>query len=176
MTNVLEEFEQSIRAIPDFPKDGILFRDITPVLGNPKLCADLIDELADRWNGTRIDCIAGVESRGFLFGMSLAGKLGVPFVPLRKVGKLPGDTFKTEYELEYGSAVLEMQKDALKAGQKVLIHDDLLATGGTALAAADLVRQGAAEVVGFSFLIELDFFKGSEDLKKIAPVDFLISY
>lgn len=176
MANVLEEFEQSIRAIPDFPKEGILFRDITPVLSKPHLCAQLIDELAERWAHVQIDVITGIESRGFLFGMGLAGKMGIPFVPLRKVGKLPGDTFKTEYELEYGSAILEMQKDSLSKGQKVLVHDDLLATGGTAKAAADLIGQAEADVAGFSFLIELDFFKGRDDLTGIAPVDSLISY
>jgi adenine phosphoribosyltransferase len=118
-----------------------------------------------------------MESRGFLFGMSLAGKLGVPFIPLRKVGKLPGDTYKSEYQLEYGSAILEMQKDAIHKGQRVLIHDDLLATAGTANAAAHLIEQAGAEVVGFSFLIELDYFNGSTTLSKHGvKVDSLTSF
>ncbi len=172
----LKEFSETIRTIPDFPEKGILFRDITPVLAKPQLCSRLIEELEAHWEGTKIDAIAGIESRGFLFGMGLAGKLGVPFIPLRKVGKLPGDTFKTEYQLEYGSAVLEMQKDAVKSGKNILIHDDLLATGGTALAAADLISQADCQVVGFSFLIELSFFKSKTELEKVAPVEMLISY
>ena len=174
--DIIEKFSGAIRTIPDFPAKGVLFRDITPVLADPELCHGILDELGMRWDGTQIDAVAGIESRGFLFGMSLAGKLGVPFVPLRKKGKLPGDTFETEYQLEYGSAVLEMQKDSLSTGQNVLIHDDLLATGGTAMAGADLVSQSGANVVGFSFLIELMFFKGKELLEEKAKVDALISY
>jgi len=160
--NIEEKFRAIVRTIPDFPKKGILFRDIAPVLAHPELCMAILNELKNRWKTEKIDVVAGIESRGFLFGMGLAGQLGVPFVPLRKVGKLPGDTFQTEYQLEYGSAILEMQKDAIKAGQRVLIHDDLLATAGTANAAADLIKQAGAEVAGFSFLIELEYFNGSD--------------
>jgi adenine phosphoribosyltransferase len=177
MRTTIEKFRDAIRVIPDFPKQGILFRDITPVLAKPELCAEVLNELGDRWKGVQIDVIAGIESRGFLFGMSLAGKLGVPFIPLRKVGKLPGDTYKSEYQLEYGSAILEMQKDAIHKGQRVLIHDDLLATAGTANAAAHLIEQAGAEVVGFSFLIELDYFNGSTTLSKHGvKVDSLTSF
>jgi adenine phosphoribosyltransferase len=177
MRTAIEQFRDTIRVIPDFPKKGILFRDITPVLAKPTLCADVLDELSARWDGIQIDVIAGIESRGFLFGMSLAGKLGVPFIPLRKVGKLPGDTYKSEYQLEYGSAILEMQKDAIHKGQRVLIHDDLLATAGTANAAAHLIEQAGGEVVGFSFLIELEYFNGSQLLSKHGvKVDSLTSF
>ncbi len=175
--NIEAKFREAIRTIPDFPKKGILFRDITPVLAHPELCMAILNELKNRWKTEKIDVVAGIESRGFLFGMGLAGQLGVPFVPLRKVGKLPGDTFQTEYQLEYGSAILEMQKDAIKAGQRVLVHDDLLATAGTANAAADLVRQAGAELAGFSFLIELEYFNGSELLAGHgAPVDRLTTF
>lgn len=166
MRTTEEKFRDTVRVIPDFPKQGILFRDITPVLAKPELCSDILTELAGHWTNIKIDAIAGIESRGFLFGMSLAGKLGVPFIPLRKVGKLPGDTYKSEYQLEYGSAVLEMQKDAIHTGQHILIHDDLLATAGTANAAAHLIEQAGAEVMGFSFLIELEYFNGREILSK----------
>lgn len=177
MRTTEDKFRETIRMIPDFPKKGILFRDITPVLANAELCSEILTELSDRWKGVTIDVIAGIESRGFLFGMSLAGKLGIPFVPLRKVGKLPGDTYKSEYQLEYGSAVLEMQKDAIHKGQRVLIHDDLLATAGTANAAAHLIEQAGGEVVGFSFLIELAYFDGARLLSKHGvTVDSLTSF
>ena len=177
MRTTEDKFREAIRVIPDFPKKGILFRDITPVLAKPVLCAEILNELGNRWSDIEVDVIAGIESRGFLFGMSLAGKLGVPFIPLRKVGKLPGDTYKSEYQLEYGAAVLEMQKDAIHKGQRVLIHDDLPATAGTANAAADLVEQAGAKVVGFSFLIELEYFKGSQLLAKHGVrVDSLTSF
>ena len=176
MAAVLNQLKETIQTIPDFPKEGILFRDLTPVLTKPELCAAIIEELASRWTEADLDGVAGIESRGFLFGMSLAGKLGVPFVPLRKVGKLPGETFQTEYQLEYGSAVLEMQKNGVARGQHILIHDDLLATGGTAVAASDLISQAGGKVAGFSFLMELDYFAGREDLEEIAQVDSLISY
>lgn len=177
MRTTEEKFRETVRVIPDFPKKGILFRDITPVLADPQLCSDILNELVSHWSNVKIDAIAGIESRGFLFGMSLAGKLGVPFIPLRKVGKLPGDTYQSEYQLEYGSAILEMQKDAINRGQQILIHDDLLATAGTAKAAAHLVEQAGAEVVGFSFLIELEYFNGRELLTNMGvKVDCLTSF
>ena len=177
MRTTEEKFRETVRVIPDFPKKGILFRDITPVLADPQLCSDILNELVSHWSNVKIDAIAGIESRGFLFGMSLAGKLGVPFIPLRKVGKLPGDTYQSEYQLEYGSAILEMQKDAINSGQQILIHDDLLATAGTAKAAAHLVEQARAEVVGFSFLIELEYFNGRELLTNMGvKVDCLTSF
>ena len=174
--STIQKFKDTIRDIPDFPSKGILFKDITPVLANPKLCSDLIELLAAPWRMQEIGAVAGVESRGFLFGMSLAGMLGIPFIPLRKKGKLPGNTFKTEYQLEYGSATLEMHKDAIFAKGNILIHDDLLATGGSAKAAADLIDQSGSRVAGFSFLIELAFFKARVDLEKTARTEFILSY
>lgn len=174
--DVLHDFESSIKSIPDFPKPGVLFRDISPVLSNPLLCAAIVNELAERWSGVQVDAVAGIESRGFLFGMSLAGKFGVPFVPLRKKGKLPGATYRADYDLEYGTSTLELQTDAVKSGQHVLIHDDLVATGGTALAGADLIRQAGGQVAGFSFLIELEYFKANAKLESVAPVRQLLTF
>ena len=168
-------FQQAVRDIPDFPKEGIIFKDITPVLRDPELCLAILDELHDRWVGQGVDVVAGIESRGFLFGMGLAMRLGVPFVPIRKEGKLPAETVKTSYELEYGEAVIEMHKDAIHSDHKVLIHDDLLATGGTAKAAADLIQKVGGGVAGFSFLIELDFLNGREKLGD-GRVDSLVNY
>ena len=155
-----------IRDIPDFPKPGILFKDITPVLMDPVLCNDIADAFYSHFNDRRVDAIVGVESRGFLFGMLLAQKFGVPFVPVRKKGKLPAETLSYEYSLEYGTATVEIHKDALASGAHVLIHDDLLATGGTAAAAAELVSQLNASVIGFAFLVGLDFLMGNKVLEK----------
>lgn len=174
--DTIQKFRDTIQAIPDFPKKGILFRDITPVLSHPELCREIVEQLAIPWKNSNVEAICGIESRGFLFGMSLAGYLGVPFVPLRKKGKLPGDTFSTDYQLEYGTATLEMRKNNLQQGQRVLIHDDLLATGGTARASADLVKQAGAELVGFSFLIELAYFRGETGLENHAEIHFLTSF
>lgn len=153
-----------VRDVPDFPKPGIVFKDITPILKDPILCEDIIVALAAQLEGIQIDVVAGIESRGFLFGPSLAQHLKVPFVPIRKAGKLPYKTLRQSYDLEYGEAVIEMHEDALQAGQKVLIHDDLLATGGTVVAASKLIQQLDAEVAAYSFIISLDFLKGAERL------------
>lgn len=153
--------DAAIRAVPDFPKPGILFRDITPVLQDPALCADVLDGFQAALAGQRIDAIAGIESRGFLFGLPLAIRLGVPFITVRKKGKLPWRTVSHSYQLEYGSAEVEMHVDSVRPGMHVLIHDDLLATGGTAAAAAELVRMQGGTVAGFSFLIELAFLNGA---------------
>ena len=147
----------TVRDVNDFPKPGIVFKDITPILKDPALCIEITKALADKVKGIDIDAVAGIESRGFLFGPQLAELLNVPFIPIRKAGKLPYRTVKQSYDLEYGSATIEVHEDALMAGQKVLIHDDLLATGGTVVAASKLVMQLGAEVVGYSFLIGLDF-------------------
>src|SRR6201986_4871204 len=125
-----EQIKQAIRDIHDFPKPGIIFKDITPILKEPGLCRDIVDAFAGRLQGVKIDAVAGVESRGFLFGVMLAIKLGVPFVPVRKAGKLPYTIRQKAYKLEYGEAVIEMHTDAIEPGQHVLLHDDLLATGG----------------------------------------------
>ncbi|MHB0999485.1 MAG: adenine phosphoribosyltransferase [Armatimonadota bacterium] len=149
-----------IRDIPDFPKPGIIFKDITPVLQNPEAFAEVIDGLAEYADKVQPDLIVGVESRGFIFGAPVALKLGKGFVPVRKIGKLPYETIQCEYALEYGTSIVEMHKDAVKPGQKVLIIDDLLATGGTAAASAKLVEELGGKVAGIAFLIELEFLKG----------------
>lgn len=181
MSHVLSPLSQTlkqiIRDVPDFPKPGIIFKDITPILKNPTLCNEITDALAGQLKDLDIDVIAGIESRGFLFGLALAQKLNVPFVPIRKVGKLPYKTVQQSYDLEYGSATLEVHEDAFTTGQKVLIHDDLLATGGTVVAASALVQKLGAEVAGYSFLINLDFLNGKQRLKTFSKHIFsLVDY
>jgi adenine phosphoribosyltransferase len=163
-----QRLRQAIRDVPDFPKPGILFKDITPILLDHTLCADTADALVEGVRHLRPDVVIGVESRGFFFGLMMAQRLGVPFVPVRKAGKLPYQTVSHEYELEYGTATVEMHIDAVQSGQRVLIHDDLLATGGTAAAAAELVKQQGGDVAGFSFLVALDFLDGEKTLKPYA--------
>ena len=157
-----------IRDVPDFPKPGILFKDITPVLKDPLLCSAVVDAFAERLQGQQIDAVAGIESRGFLFGLMLANRLNIPFVPIRKKGKLPAETISQSYDLEYGSATIEIHRDAFVPGTRVLIHDDLLATGGTVEAAARLIEQLDGVVAGFSFIISLDFLKGEEKLTEFS--------
>jgi adenine phosphoribosyltransferase len=174
---ITERLASAIRDVPDFPKPGILFKDITPVLEDPVLCADLIEEFAQRCAGMGIQAIAGVESRGFLFGVPLAIRLGVPFITVRKKGKLPYKTVSYSYDLEYGSAEIEMHQDSVKPGWKVLIHYDLLATGGTAAATAELVKSQGAEIAGFAFLVELAFLDGRKQLEQYkAEVVDLVSF
>ena len=169
--------KQTLRDVVDFPKPGIIFKDITPVLKDPKLCNEITVALKQQLNGIKIDVVAGIESRGFLFGLALAQALNVPFVPIRKAGKLPYKTIQQSYNLEYGSATLEVHEDAFESGQRVLIHDDLLATGGTVVAASKLVKQLNAEVAAYSFLISLDFLKGKERLDSFSSNTFsLVSY
>ena len=158
------KIRHAIRDIPDFPKPGILFRDITPVLADSDLCGEIVNEFYRELRPERIDCIVAIESRGFLFGMLLAQKFGIPFVPVRKKGKLPFKTYSYEYNLEYGSAIVEIHVDSIAKGSRVLVHDDLLATGGTAAAAAELVRMQGGEVAGFAFLVALDGLNGKEKL------------
>lgn len=165
---IVQQIKSAIRDIPDFPKQGIIYKDITPILKNPELCLQIVDAFAAELNDMQIDLIAGVESRGFLFGLPLANRLGVPFVPVRKVGKLPYTIRQKAYSLEYGTAVIEMHTDAFEPGQRVLIHDDLLATGGTALAASELVQEMGGIVAGFSFVVELSFLNGKERLSPVS--------
>ncbi len=165
---IAQQIKAVVRDIPDFPKPGIIFKDITPILKHPQLCEQIVETFAEKLKGTRIDAIAGIESRGFLFGLSLATKLGVPFVPVRKAGKLPFTIKQKSYELEYGTAIIELHTDAFEPGQHILIHDDLLATGGTALAASELIDEMGGVVVGFSFLIGLGFLNGVERLKPVS--------
>jgi adenine phosphoribosyltransferase len=172
---IKEKIKAAIRDIPDFPKPGILFKDITPVLLDPQLCRDITEEFVQQLSGQKIDAVVGIESRGFWFRMMLAERLNVPFVPVRKAGKLPYQTVSFEYNLEYGSAKVEMHVDAVQKGWNVLIHDDLLATGGTAAAAAHLVQSQAAHVAGFLFLVGLDFLNGKTTLKKFVTEEKIIS-
>lgn len=162
---ITEQIKSVIRDIPDFPKEGILFKDITPILKDPDLCNQMIDHMLLLIGEDKPDAVVGIESRGFLFGMGLAQRLGVPFIPVRKVGKLPADTHKISYDLEYGSATLEIHKDALPVGAKVLIHDDLLATGGSAAAASQLVEMCGASILSYLFLISLDALNGRARLE-----------
>lgn len=156
---------QLIRAIPDFPEPGILFRDITPVLQDPVAFHEVVLLMADFARSCGADVIAGIESRGFIFGVALAQELKLGFLPIRKKGKLPWTTVAQEYKLEYGVAEIEMHTDAVQPGQKVLIVDDLLATGGTAQAAVNLVKMVGGEVAGLAFMIELDFLAGRKQLE-----------
>ncbi len=164
-----------IREIPDFPKPGIDFKDITPLLGNADAFRTAIDLLADTIDGRVPEYIVGTESRGFIFGAALAYKLGAGFIPVRKPGKLPGDVHSCEYDLEYGTDALEVHRDALQHGAKTLIVDDLLATGGTARATSDLLQRLGAEMLGYAFVIELEFLNAREHMQD-APVISLIQY
>ena len=167
-----QELINAIRDIPDYPKPGVLFKDITTLLNNPVQFAKLIDGLAERYGTMGLDYIAGVDSRGFIFGAPLALKLGIGFVPIRKAGKLPSETISESYSLEYGEDELEMHIDAFhgKAGAKVLLIDDLIATGGTAVAAAKLISRVEAECVEACFLISLEFLGGRKALEAVTPV------
>lgn len=160
----MDKFKQLIRNVPDFPKKGILFYDITTLLKNAAALKEVIDQLSSRFRAQKIDLVVGVESRGFIFAPALACDLGAGFVPVRKPGKLPAETIKVTYDLEYGTDTLEMHRDAIRAGQRVLIVDDLLATGGTAAAVTQLVQQLGGEVAGLAFLVELDFLNGRKRL------------
>jgi len=158
-----QEIKNAVRDIPDFPKPGIMFKDITPLFYDQHLCSNIADAIIDRME-IKPDAIVGIESRGFLFGFLVANKLNVPFVLVRKAGKLPYKTTSVEYALEYGSSKIEMHEDALQKDWNVVIHDDLLATGGTAEATANLVKKSGAKVAGFSFVIGLDFLNGKSKL------------
>ena len=160
----MEHLKALIRDVPDFPLPGILFRDVTPLLRHPRGLADVVDAFAQRYRGRDIDAVVGIESRGFLFGAPLAVALGVGFVPVRKPGKLPADRLSRSYDLEYGTNTLEIHRDALLPGESVVVVDDLLATGGTAHAAASLVRELGAQVVELAFVVELSFLRGRERL------------
>ena len=162
---IRDELRTILHTYPDFPKPGRQFCDIAPIFTNPSFCTKLIDEMTENLTGIEIDAIAGIESRGYLLGMPLALKLNKPFVIVRKAGKLPGQTLQKEYELSYGSDKIEIQEGAIKEGQRVLIHDDLLATGGTADACAELVRKAGGIVTAFMFIIEVSIRKGKERLE-----------
>jgi adenine phosphoribosyltransferase len=172
---VIDELKEKIREIPDFPKAGILFRDITPLLADGRTFRQAIDILGDRYLHQGVDLVVGVEARGFIMGSALAYKLGAGNVLIRKPGKLPYRTHRTTYALEYGTDTLEIHQDSIKPGQRVLIADDLLATGGTVSAAVDLVKQLGGHIVELAFLIELTALKGRERLKDY-PLFSLIQY
>ena len=163
--NDIESIRQAIRDIPDFPKPGIVFRDITPLLGNGPLFAKTIDVLAERYRNQKIDTVLGIESRGFIVGAALAYNLGAGFCVVRKPGKLPYDTHSASYELEYGMDSLEIHIDAIPENARVVIADDLIATGGTAAATAQLVSKLGGKVVECAFVIELSFLKGRDKLR-----------
>lgn len=174
---IQERLKSVIRDVPNFPKEGIVFKDITPLLYDSELCWDVVDELVKEYRDKNIDAIAGIESRGFFFGFLLAHRLGVPFIPIRKAGKLPFKTVSIEYALEYGTAKIEMNSDAITSGMNILIHDDLLATGGTAAAAAELITREGGKVAGFTFIIGLSFLEGSKNLIKYSNnIHEVISY
>lgn len=160
----MQDFKQLIRNVPDFPKKGILFYDITTLLKDKQAFAGVMNVLADRYQDRQIDLVVGIESRGFIFASALALQLQAGFVPVRKPKKLPAKTLRVTYDLEYGQDSLEIHEDAIQRGQRVLVVDDLLATGGTAAAVLDLVRQLDGEVVGVAFLIELEFLNGRKKL------------
>lgn len=154
------QLRQAIRDIPDFPKPGIVFKDLTPILKDPALCLQTADYLCAQLKPLEADALVGLDSRGFWFGLLLATRLGIPMIPIRKEGKLPYEVIRQEYALEYGTAKVEMHIDALKPGWKVIVHDDLLATGGTAEAATKLIHAQQAEVCAYAFLVELGFLEG----------------
>jgi adenine phosphoribosyltransferase len=166
-----------IRDVPDFPKPGILFKDITPIFHDQQLCNEIVEGFAEQLKDKNINAIVGVESRGFLFGFALANKMNIPFILVRKAGKLPYKKIAYEYDLEYGSAKVEMHVDEIKEGWNVLIHDDLLATGGTAEAAANLIRMQKGNVAGFAFVVELGFLAGRKKLEQYSSsIISLVSY
>jgi adenine phosphoribosyltransferase len=164
-----------IRDVPDFPKQGVLFRDLTPLLADVTALRRSVQALSEPFRNQSLDYVIGTEARGFLFGVPVALELGVGFVPVRKPGKLPSDTFEASYELEYGRDLIEIHQDALHVGSRVLVVDDLIATGGTAAATVDLARQAGALVVGCAFVIELSMLSGRETLA-VEPCHTLIRY
>ena len=174
-TSMREELTQKIRDIPDFPRKGIVFKDITPLLNDPRTFKMAIDAMAHQYVGHHLDLVVGIEARGFIIGAALAYVLNTGLIPLRKPGKLPFLTHRMSYDLEYGSAELEIHRDAIKPGQRVIIVDDLLATGGTMRASVDLVKTLGAEIVGVSFLVELGFLSGRNQLQG-CQVTSLITY
>ena len=169
------DLKSKVRTIPNWPKPGIMFRDITTLLKDPEGFQEVIRKLADHYKNQKIDVVCGIESRGFIIGGALAIELGLGFIPLRKAGKLPAETISMEYELEYGKDKIEMHKDALTKGNRVLLIDDLIATGGTAKAACHLIEKAGGIVVGCGFVIDLPDLKGKEKLSKY-PVFALIVF
>lgn len=176
MTQTIADVKSKIRDVVNFPKEGIIFRDITTALKDADTLKVMIDYLCEQFQDTKIDYIAGIESRGFIFGMPMAYKLNAGFVPIRKPKKLPAATYSQEYALEYGTDKIEIHQDAIPAGANVLIVDDLLATGGTAEAACKLVKKTGANLVGIAFLIELEALQGREKLKDAEKIVSMLKY
>ena len=175
-TLTIEDVKEKIRAVPDFPKKGIIFRDITTGLKDAETLQVMVDYLCDQYKDCKIDYIAGIESRGFIFGMPMAYKLDCGFIPVRKPNKLPAETIKESYDLEYGSDSIEIHADAIEKGANVLVVDDLLATGGTAQAACKLVKKAGGNLVGAAFLIELEALNGRDKLTDCGKVVSMLNY
>ncbi len=175
-TLTIEDVKNKIRAVKDFPKEGIIFRDITTGLKDAQTMRMMVDYLCDQYKDCKIDYIAGIESRGFIFGMPMAYKLNCGFIPIRKPNKLPAQTIKESYELEYGTDTIEIHADAIEPGANVLVVDDLLATGGTAKAACSLVKKAGGNLIGAAFLIELTDLKGREKLENCGKVISMLQY
>lgn len=163
---ISKKIKDIIRSVSDFPKKGIDFKDITPLLLNPKISDEIVNEFINKLSHINIDAIVGVESRGFLFGFLLANKMGIPFIPIRKAGKLPSKTIGVAYELEYGVSEIEIHIEDIQPGWNILIHDDLLATGGTALASCQLIEEANAKIAAFAFVVSLDFLNAKDKLIK----------
>lgn len=172
----LDRLRTTIRDVPDFPQPGILFKDITPVLADAELLMSAIDGMAAVFDGQTVDKVVGIDARGFIFGALLAQRLGAGFIPVRKKGKLPWKTRGVDYSLEYGTNSVEIHLDALAPGDRVVLADDLLATGGTAAAALDLIRESGADLLGSVFFIELAFLCGREKLAGCGPVHSLLTF
>jgi len=175
-TLTIDDVKDKIRAVPDFPQKGIIFRDITTGIKDAAAMRAMVDYLCDAYNEIKIDYIAGIESRGFIFGMPMAYKLNCGFIPIRKPNKLPAKTIKESYDLEYGSDSIEIHADAIEPGASVLVVDDLLATGGTAKAACNLVKKAGGNLVGAAFLIELKDLNGREKLTDCGKVISMLQY
>lgn len=170
--------KQAIRDIPDYPQPGVIFKDIAPLLADPALMEEIVNAQVAHWKPMKIDAVAAIEARGFVVGSIMAYILKCPFILVRKLGKLPYKTISQEYSLEYGTAAIEMHVDAVRPGMRVLIHDDLLATGGTAAATGELIRKLGGEIAGFSFVINLSFLPGERNLKNKFMMDpfYLVEY
>lgn len=176
MTALEQRMKDIIVDVPDYPKPGILFKDVSTIFENAQLSNDIVNVMSGMYTSEKPDAVAGLESRGFILGMPLAMRLGIPFILIRKKNKLPRDRYSIDYELEYGNATIEVHKTAIQPGQRILIHDDLLATGGTAEAAGKLVEMAGGQVMGYNFLCELEFLKGRERLEKITPHIFTFAH
>lgn len=170
------DLREIIRDVPDFPKPGVIFRDIMPVLAHPQGLATIVDQLTKSLANLTIDYVVGIESRGFIIGATVALQLGCGFVPVRKPGKLPGKLHRIEYSLEYGTDRLELQQGIIAANSQILIIDDVIATGGTAVATSRLIEQGGGQIVGYGFVVEINFLGGRQFLNQGVPIVSLVQY